>query len=87
MKRSFDFNRGTKTTEGRALNARRKLKILKEKEKLAFAPEKTHALGTVPQFYPMAKINGMLNDVRSHPSSKNMDAFDAERLLATLDEK
>ena len=53
MKRSFDFNRGTKTTELRNATAKRKLKILKEKEQLAFAPEKTHQLGTVPQFYPM----------------------------------
>ena len=65
VKRSYDYNRGTKTTELRNATAKRKLKILREKEKLAFAPEKTHQLGTVPQFYPMVKINRMLNEGRS----------------------
>ena len=64
-KKSFDYNRGTKTTEARNATARRKLKILKEKEKLAYTSEKTHKLGTVPQFYPMVNINKMLNETRS----------------------
>jgi len=62
VKKSFDLNRGTKTTELRNRTAKRKLKILKDKEALAFAPEKTHAGGVVPQFYPMVKINDMLNE-------------------------
>ena len=62
VKRSFDLNRGTKTTELRNRTAKRKLKILKDKEMLAFAPDKTHDGGVVPQFYPMVKINQMLNE-------------------------
>ena len=42
MKRSFDFKRGTKTSEMRNATAKRKLKILNEKERTAFAPEKPH---------------------------------------------
>ena len=75
LKRSFDLNRGTKTTELRNHTAKRKLKILKEKEKLAYAPEKTHAMGTVPQFYPMVKINQMLNENGSS-NSKNIGELD-----------
>lgn len=42
VKRSFDFKRGTKTSEMRNATAKRKLKILNEKEKTAWAPDKPH---------------------------------------------
>ena len=48
MKRSFDFKRGTKTSEMRNVTAKRKLKIFNEKERTAMAPEKPHQLGVVP---------------------------------------
>ena len=84
VKKSFDLNKGTRTTELRNRTAKRKLKILKDKESLAFAPEKTHAGGTVPQFYPMVKINDMLNE---RTAAKMNGDFDAKKLLATLDAK
>ena len=84
VKKSFDLNRGTKTTELRKRTASRKLKILKDKEALAYAPEKTHDGGVVPQFYPMVKINDMLNE---RQASNGIGAIDAKKLLATLDAK
>ena len=69
----------------RNATAKRKLKILKEKEKSGFALEHRHQPGQVPQYYPMVSINKMLSENRSEAS--RIQDFDPVKLVQTLDER
>lgn len=57
VQKKFDFRKTTKTSEARIKLGREKMKNQKESSVVS----KSHKPGSVPQYYPMVKVNKMLN--------------------------
>lgn len=61
-KKSFDLRRTTKAHQGNVNAAKKRMEKIRENELLALQPPKKHQAGTVPEYYPMTKVNKMLKE-------------------------